>query len=197
MRHLLLLLLLASPVQAEDIRSAVFAGGCFWCVESDFDHVEGVVETTSGYTGGQLENPTYDLVSNTDTGHREAVLIKYDADRVSYEALLDYFWRSIDPLDPNGQFCDKGNSYKSAIYAVSDAQFAAAEASRAGVAARFSDPIATEILRTSKFWPAEGFHQDYAQKNPLRYKFYRSRCGRDRRVQEVWGDEAIDPGGHS
>jgi peptide-methionine (S)-S-oxide reductase len=194
MRYLLALLLLFPAVaKAEDIQTAIFAGGCFWCVESDFDLVNGVVETTSGYTGGTMENPTY---PNHGT-HREAVLIRYDADVVSYEQLLNYFWRSIDPFDPNGQFCDKGNSYKSAIYAVNGTQEAAAKASKAALDGRFSQPIATEVLRTDKFWPAEGYHQDYYLKNPLKYKFYRSRCGRDRRVQQIWGDEAIDTSGHS
>lgn len=199
MRVLLILLFCLSPVaaSAEDLKSAIFAGGCFWCVESDFDLVEGVAETTSGYTGGAFENPSYKDVTHKDTGHREAVLVRYDPEVVSYEELLHHFWRSIDPLDPNGQFCDKGDSYKSAIYTVEAAQFDAATASKAELAMLFELPVATDILTTEKFWPAEDYHQDYYLKNPIRYNFYRSRCGRDKRVEEVWGDEAIDRSGHS
>ncbi len=194
MRLLLICLLFTSPVHAEDIRTAIFAGGCFWCVESDFDQVEGVTETVSGFTGGHVENPTYKQVSTSETGHREAVLVKYDAEIVGYETLLAHFWRSIDPFDAGGQFCDRGDSYRSAVYAVNASQQAAAEASKAGIAARFAQPVATEILRTDRFWPAEAYHQDYARKNPLRYSFFRARCGRDRRVKEIWGDAAAGHG---
>ena len=168
---------------------ATFAGGCFWCVESDFDKVPGVVRTISGYTGGLLKNPTYKQVSVGGTGHREAVQIFYDSKKVSYEKLLDIFWRSVDPTDAGGQFCDRGRSYETAIFANSPAQRRLAEASKqklnkSGV---LKKPIVTPIETAGVFYPAEDYHQDYYKKNPLRYKFYRYGCGRDARVREVWG----------
>ncbi|MCH7915500.1 MAG: peptide-methionine (S)-S-oxide reductase MsrA [Deltaproteobacteria bacterium] len=168
---------------------ATFAGGCFWCVESDFDKVPGVVRTISGYTGGLLKNPTYKQVSAGGTGHREAVQIFYDSKKVSYEKLLDIFWRSVDPTDAGGQFCDRGRSYETAIFANSPAQRRLAEASKqklnkSGV---LKKPIVTPIETAGVFYPAEDYHQDYYKKNPLRYKFYRYGCGRDARVREVWG----------
>ena len=168
---------------------ATFAGGCFWCVESDFDKVPGVVRTISGYTGGLLKNPTYKQVSAGGTGHREAVQIFYDSKKVSYEKLLDIFWRSVDPTDAGGQFCDRGRSYETAIFANSSAQRRLAEASKqklnkSGV---LKKPIVTPIETAGVFYPAEDYHQDYYKKNPLRYKFYRYACGRDARVREVWG----------
>ncbi len=169
---------------------ATFAGGCFWCVESDFDKVPGVVRTISGYTGGLLKDPTYKRVSAGGTGHREAVQIFYDSNRVSYEKLLDIFWRSVDPTDAGGQFCDRGQSYQTAIFANSPAQRRLAEASKqklnkSGV---LQKPIVTPIETAGVFYPAEDYHQDYYKKNPLRYKFYRYSCGRDARVVEVWGE---------
>lgn len=168
---------------------ATFAGGCFWCVEADFDKVPGVVRTISGYTGGQLKNPTYKQVSAGGTGHREAVQIFYDPKKVSYEKLLDTFWRSVDPTDAGGQFCDRGQSYETAIFANSPAQRRLAEASKqklnkSGV---LKKPIVTPIETAGVFYPAEGYHQNYYKKNPLRYKYYRYGCGRDARVREVWG----------
>ncbi len=168
---------------------ATFAGGCFWCVESDFDKVPGVVRTISGYTGGLLKDPTYKRVSAGGTGHREAVQIFYDSKKVSYEKLLDIFWLSVDPTDAGGQFCDRGQSYETAIFANSPAQRRLAEASKqklnkSGV---LKKPIVTPIETAGAFYPAEDYHQDYYKKNPLRYKIYRYACGRDARVGEVWG----------
>ncbi len=178
---------------AEDgFEVATFAGGCFWCVESDFDAVPGVVRTVSGYTGGTVAEPTYEQVSAGGTGHREAVQIFYDPQRVAYAALVEIFWRSVDPTDGGGQFCDRGQSYETAIFANSLEQKQQAEASkgalqRSGVLDR---PVATPIEVARAFYPAEDYHQDYYRKNPLRYNFYRYRCGRDSRVEELWGEDA-------
>ncbi len=171
---------------------ATFAGGCFWCVEADFDAVPGVVRTISGYTGGASKNPTYRQVSAGGTGHREAVQIFYDPKKVSYEKLLDVFWRSVDPTDAGGQFCDRGRSYETAIFANSPAQRRLAEASKrmlqeSGV---LKAPIVTPVETAGAFTPAEGYHQDYYKKSPLRYKLYRYGCARDSRVRELWGKDA-------
>jgi peptide-methionine (S)-S-oxide reductase len=185
-------LTLAAPAAvAEDLKKAIFAGGCFWCVEADFDKVPGVVETISGYTGGNVKNPTYQQVSYEDTGHFEAVEITYDAERVSYEDLLHTYWRTVDPTDPRGQFCDKGPSYRTAIFVATDAQRAAAEASKAKARQALGQEIVTEIRDAGTFWPAEEYHQDYYKKNPVQYNFYRWRCGRNDRVEELWGDAAF------
>ena len=175
------------------IERAVFAGGCFWCVESDFDHVPGVLKTVSGFTGGSVANPTYKQVVREDTGHREAVLITFDPKVVSYAALLDVYWRSVDPTDAGGQFCDRGHSYSTAIYATSQAQLEAAQASKAALEKAGlpgGRPIVTEIVIAGPFWPAEEYHQDYYEKSPVQYKFYRWNCGRDARIEELWGSEA-------
>ena len=182
---------LGSIGQAKDLQTAIFAGGCFWCVESDFDHVDGVVETISGYTGGTLANATYKQVGRGDTGHFEAVKITFDADVVSYEQLLYVFWRTVDPTDAGGQFCDRGAPYRTAVFATTNAQAAAAEASKAALDGRLSGAIVTPILAASDFWDAEGYHQNYHNTHKLKYKFYRSRCGRDARVAQLWGDEAV------
>jgi peptide-methionine (S)-S-oxide reductase len=166
---------------------ATFAGGCFWCVEADFDKVTGVLSTTSGYIGGRTANPTYEQVVRGDTGHAEAVEIAFDPARVSYQQLLDVFWRNIDPLAKDRQFCDQGNQYRSAIFYHDDEQRRLAEASKAKVTARFKQPIHTQIAAATTFYKAEDYHQDYYRKNPLRYNFYRSSCGRDGRLEEVWG----------
>jgi peptide-methionine (S)-S-oxide reductase len=169
---------------------ATFAGGCFWCVESDFDHVDGVLETVSGYTGGSSENPTY----HDHSGHREAVRITYDPDKVSYQRLLHVFWRSVDPTDKYGQFCDRGYSYSTAIYANSEDHLTKAMASKAELekSGKVDDSIVTPVEKAGTFWPAEDYHQEYYKKNPYRYNFYRFSCGRDARLKEVWGDEAMD-----
>jgi len=166
---------------------ATFAGGCFWCVESDFDKVDGVISTTSGYTGGSLANPTYQQVSAGGTGHAEAVEIVYDPTKVSYEKLLDVFWHNHDPFAKNAQFCDHGSQYRAAIFYHDDEQRRLAEASKQAAQARFKQPIQTEIKAAGPFYEAEDYHQDYYMKNPVRYKFYRYNCGRDRRLEEVWG----------
>jgi len=184
---------IAAGAQDRDLRVAVFAGGCFWCVESDFDGVPGVVRTVSGYTGGHLKDPTYRDVTIGGTGHREAVQIFYDPGKVGYGQLLDVFWRSVDPTDPDGQFCDRGQSYKTAIFVASAEERRLAEASKRAIetSGKLGAPIVTPIEDAGPFYPAEDYHQDYYEKNPVRYKFYRYRCGRDSRIKELWGDEAL------
>ena len=179
----------ASPKGAE---VATFAGGCFWCVESDFDKVPGVVRTISGYTGGLLKDPTYKRVSAGGTGHREAVQIFYDSNKVSYEKLLDIFWRSVDPTDAGGQFCDRGRSYETAIFANSPVQRRLAEASKRQLTESevLKKSIVTPIETAGAFYPAEDYHQDYYKKSSVRYKIYRFGCRRDARIREVWGKVA-------
>lgn len=171
---------------------AIFAGGCFWCVESDFDKVEGVLSTTSGYIGGSNANPTYEQVSSKRTGHAEAVEIVFDPRKVSYAALVEFFWRTIDPTVKDRQFCDVGSPYRSAIFAVNDEQLKVALDSRAALekSKPFKEAIVTEITKASAFYPAETYHQDYHLKNPIRYEYYRASCGRDARLKELWGDKA-------
>ncbi len=170
-------------------QKATFAGGCFWCVESDFDKVSGVIETVSGYTGGAETNPTYKQVSAGSTGHAEAVQITYDPDKISYERLLEIFWHSIDPTTANRQFCDVGRQYRTAIFYHDENQKQLAEASKAKLASAkpFKEAIVTEIVSATEFYAAEDYHQDYHNKNPLRYSFYRHSCGRDARLEELWG----------
>jgi peptide-methionine (S)-S-oxide reductase len=168
--------------------TAVFAGGCFWCMEKPFDQIPGVISTTSGYTGGRVDNPTYELVGSGTTGHIEAVQIVYDPARVTYQQLLDVYWPQVDPFDGEGQFCDKGSTYVPAIFPANPQETASAEASKAAIAARFSgQTIAVRIIPAKTFWPAEDYHQDYYQKNPVRYAYYRNGCGRDARLRAVWG----------
>ena len=179
---------------AEDgLEVATFAGGCFWCVESDFDAVPGVVRTVSGYTGGTVAEPTYERVSAGGTGHREAVQIFYDPQRVAYAALVEIFWRSVDPTDRGGQFCDRGESYETAIFANSLEQKQQAEASKGALQGSgvLTQPIVTPIEAAGPFYPAEDYHQNYYQVNPLRYGFYRYRCGRDARIEALWGEDAF------
>ena len=168
---------------------ATFAGGCFWCMEPPFDKLDGVVATVSGYTGGTVEDPSYEEVSAGGTGHAEAVRIEFDPQEVSYEKLLEVFWRNIDPVTANRQFCDGGEQYRSAIFVHDAAQAAAARASLAALAegGRLPGPIVTQIVEAGPFWAAEDYHQDYYVKNPVRYKFYRFNCGRDERLRELWG----------
>ena len=170
--------------------TAIFAGGCFWCTEADFEKVPGVIGAVSGYTGGTTANPTYEQVSADATGHYEAVRLTYDPARVGYAALIDYYFRTVDPTDAGGQFCDRGSSYRTAIFVADPAQRAAAEAEKAEVDALLDAPVATPVLPAAPFYPAEGYHQNYYKKNSLKYKFYRARCGRDERLEEVWGGEA-------
>ncbi|MDI1286880.1 MAG: peptide-methionine (S)-S-oxide reductase MsrA [Reyranella sp.] len=168
---------------------AIFAGGCFWCMEPPFDKVDGVLATTSGYTGGAKIDPTYEQVSAGRTGHYEALQVDYDPARVSYEQLLEVFWRNIDPLDAGGQFCDKGPQYRAAIFVTDDRERALAEASKAALekSGKLPGRIVTEVLRAAKFYPAEAYHQDYYRKNPTAYTYYRWTCGRDRRLERLWG----------
>jgi peptide-methionine (S)-S-oxide reductase len=168
---------------------ATFAGGCFWCIEPPYDELEGVISTISGYTGGTKKNPTYEEVSAGTTGHAEAVQITYDPTKISYEKLLDVFWRNIDPLTANAQFCDSGSQYRSAIFYHDETQRNLAEASKKRLQSRFKEPIVTEIVRATEFYSAEDYHQDYYKKNPVRYKIYRYSCGRDRRLQKLWETE--------
>ncbi len=170
---------------------AIFAGGCFWCMESDFEKLEGVTDVISGFTGGTLENPTY---TGDHTGHYEAVEISYDPDKVSYQQLLDHYWINIDPFDDRGQFCDKGHSYLAAIFVANDMERKLAEASKRSVVEQFPDQtVVTPILDISTFYPIKGkesYHQDYYKNSPVRYKYYRWSCGRDQRLKEIWGDMA-------
>jgi peptide-methionine (S)-S-oxide reductase len=200
-RHAVLALLgalfLAAPAPAQTepaarLAKATFAGGCFWCMEPPYDDLPGVVSTTSGYIGGQKPNPTYEEVSTGGTGHAEAVEVVYDPAKIGYAELLEVFWRNIDPLDAGGQFCDRGDQYRSAIFYHDEEQKRLAEESKRAIdeAERFERAVVTEILPAIRFYAAEGYHQDYYEKNPVRYKFYRYRCGRDARLEELWGEAA-------
>jgi peptide-methionine (S)-S-oxide reductase len=177
--------------QTSDARyeKATFAGGCFWCMEPPFDELRGVIATTSGYTGGRTKSPTYEQVSSGGTGHAEAVEVVYDPSKITYARLLDVFWKNIDPITPNRQFCDIGTQYRSAIYYQTEEQKRLAEASKKVLenSARFEQPIVTEIAAASPFYRAEEYHQDYYKKNPIRFKYYKYRCGRDQRLEELWG----------
>ncbi|MEJ8573046.1 peptide-methionine (S)-S-oxide reductase MsrA [Microbaculum marinum] len=166
--------------------TAVFAGGCFWCMEAPFDKIPGVISTTSGYAGGRVANPTYRQVSAGGTGHLEVVKVVYDPNRVSYEKLLDTFWHNVDPFDGGGQFCDRGSQYLSAIFASGD-QKRAAQASKEALEQKFGRSIATQVRGAATFYPAEDYHQNYYRTNAVKYRFYRSRCGRDARLKAVWG----------
>ena len=186
----LVLALAASAAQAQPSAVATFAGGCFWCVEADFHKVPGVISTTSGYTGGTLPNPSYEQVSAKHTGHAEAVQVVYDPTKVSYAQLLDKYWHSIDPTTLNRQFCDVGTPYRTVIFVHDAAQAAAAKASLEALqkSKPFKEPIVTTIEPAGPFYPAEEYHQDYYKKNPVRYNYYRFACGRDARLQELWGN---------
>ena len=180
---------LAAPAaaQAQHTASVVLAGGCFWCMEPPYDKTDGVISTISGYSGGKTAKPTYEQVSSGSTGHIEVVKIEYDPAKVSFEKLLEVFWQNIDPLDAAGQFCDKGPQYRSAIFFGNEQEKALAEASKQQIAGKLSQAVATDILPAAEFYPAEDYHQDYYVKNPLKYKFYRYGCGRDARLETVWG----------
>lgn len=180
----------ASP--APNLAKAIFAGGCFWCVESDFDKIPGVISTTSGYTGGNTVNPSYEQVSTHTTGHAESVEVVYDPAKVSYERLVTYFWHTIDPTVKDQQFCDHGSPYRTAIFTNGPEQLKVAQAARAKLEKTkpFKEPVVTEIVPAGVFYPAEDYHQDYYKKNPIRYKYYRASCGRDARLQQLWGDQA-------
>jgi peptide-methionine (S)-S-oxide reductase len=198
-----LLAVLSVPAHAAKTETAIFAGGCFWCVEADFDHVPGVTETISGFTGGHVDNPTYRQVSHGGTGHKEAVKVTFDPAVVSYEKLLDAYWHSVDPTDSGGQFCDRGESYQTAIFVNSEEQRRLAEASKAAAEKELGRTVVTPILDAGPFWPAEEYHQNYYRsqdrtltrfgyvKKADAYKGYREGCGRDARVRAVWGDSAF------
>lgn len=184
----LVLALGAVAARAAEPQVAVFAGGCFWCVESDFDSVPGVIETTSGYAGGTSENPTYE--NHVAGGHREVLQIKFDPDKVSYGALADILFRTTDPTDGGGQFCDRGFAYTTAIYALNPEQASQAEAAKAKAQAELGKPIVTPIEPAAKFWPAEDYHQNFASRNAIRYWYYRNGCGRNDAVEALWGTKA-------
>ena len=186
----LVLIFLAAPAPAQETRVAIFAGGCFWCVEADFDRIPGVLETVSGFTGGTVENPSYRDVVRGGTGHREAVRIVYDPARVSYDDLLVAFWHSVDPTDGGGQFCDRGRSYETAIFVTGEDQRKRAASSKAAAMKALGREIVTPIETAGAFYPAEDYHQDFYRKSPVRYKFYRWNCGRNQRIAEVWGERA-------
>jgi len=182
---------LAAPA-AQQLQKATFAGGCFWCMEHPFDELPGVVSVTSGYTGGQKRNPTYQEVSAGGTGHAEAVQIVYDASRIGYQKLLDRFWHNIDPTVKDRQFCDVGHQYRGAVFYHDEEQRRLALQSRRALESGkpFREPVVTEVVAASQFYPAEEYHQHYYKKNPIRYKYYRTSCGRDKRLRELWGDAA-------
>lgn len=188
----LTLLLLIHPSVMADEATAVFAGGCFWCMEPPFDKLKGVSKTTSGYTGGRTKNPTYKDVSRGDTGHVEVIEVRYDPQLVSYQTLLEVYWRNVDPFDLNGQFCDKGESYRPEIFYNSQRQKKLAQQSLQALNAsgRFDEKIAVPVTAAATFYKAETYHQDYYQKNPVRYNYYRWGCGRDKRLKQVWYEEA-------
>lgn len=173
----------AAADDSAETASAVFAGGCFWCMESDFEKLAGVGDVVSGYAGGLKQNPTYE---NHD-GHLEVVRVPYDPNVVSYRELVDYFFRHIDPLDDGGQFCDRGHSYTTAVFYSTTDEYDAAKAGKEAAEAALGQPVVTPLVQLDRFWEAEGYHQDYYKKNPVRYKFYRTSCGRDRRIGKVWG----------
>ena len=180
-----------SAVDDESVKTAIFAGGCFWCSESDFEKLDGVISVISGYTGGKEKDPTYIQVSAGRTSHTEGVEVRYDPEKISYSELVEFFWRTIDPTQVNGQFCDKGKQYRTAIYYQNDAEKNILEQSLATLneSKPFEEPIVTEIAAASKFYPAEEYHQDYYKRNEYRYKFYRWSCGRDQRIEELWGKQ--------
>ena len=177
---------------AQQLQEATFAGGCFWCMEQPFEELPGVVSVTSGYTGGQKKNPSYEEVSAGGTGHAEAVQIVYDPAKIGYDKLLDRFWHNIDPTVKDRQFCDKGNQYRSGIFYHDEEQRRLAQLSKNALEANkpFKEPLVTEIVPASQFYPAEEYHQKYYKKNPIRYKYYRTSCGRDQRLRELWGSAA-------
>ena len=176
----------AVSTRADETRTAIFAGGCFWCVEDVFDHVDGVTETISGYAGGETPNPTY----GSHKGYVEALKVTYDPSKVTYAQLLDQYWRNIDPFDPSGQFCDKGPAYRTAVFVSNDEERSRAEETKQEIEKRFGKDVATEIRETSTFYAAEGYHQDYHEENPVSYKVYKWNCGRAQRLADIWGEKS-------
>lgn len=188
-----LLVLAGSQSVAAAEQTAVFAGGCFWCLEHDLEHLPGVIDAISGYSGGHVDQPTYRQVSGEDTGHQEAVQVRFDPAVISYSTLLLSYWRNVDPFDGGGQFCDRGDSYRPVIFTADAAQAHAAESSAVAAAqdlGRSRSAIKVELRGAAPFWPAEDYHQNYAELNDLKYSFYRFSCGRDRRLDAVWGSQA-------
>jgi len=185
-------MLAAGPASAADLEKAIFAGGCFWCMEAPFDKLPGVVSVTAGYTGGHKKSPTYKEVSAGGTGHAEAVQVAYDPSKISYSALLAAFWRNVDPTVADRQFCDVGHQYRAAIFYQGEEQRKSALQSKAAVekSRTFREAVVTEITPATEFYPAEEYHQHYYKKNPLRYSYYRSGCGRDKRLKDLWGSGA-------
>ena len=179
-----------APALEAGQKEAVFAGGCFWCMEKPFDVVDGVISTTSGYTAGPEKAPSYDQVSSKQTGHTEAIRVVYDPEKVTYDRLLEVFWHNIDPTQANGQFCDRGKQYRTGVYTNDAGEKAKAEATKAKVAEELGKPVVTEIEPLGAFWVAEAYHQDFYEKNPMHYTRYRTGCGRDRRLAELWGEQA-------
>jgi len=182
------------PLSAVQTETATFAGGCFWCMEAPFEKIDGVLNVVSGYTGGKMENPTYEAVSSGKSGHLEAIQITYDPAKISYDTLIEVLWRQIDPTDAGGSFVDRGPQYRSVVFYHNDTQKQAAEKSKADLAAtgKYNAPIATEIIPYDKFYPAEDYHQDYYKNNPIRYKYYRHGSGRDHYLKKIWGDEPLN-----
>jgi peptide-methionine (S)-S-oxide reductase len=192
-KAVLALLLLASTAGAAEKGEAVFAGGCFWCMETAFEGVPGVISAVSGYAGGGEKNPSYEQVGSGTTGHAESVKVTFDPAKISYAKLLEIYWHNIDPFSSEGQFCDRGHQYRSAIFWADDAQKKAAEDSKRAVEKQLGKKVVTEIVAATPFWPAEDYHQDFYKKNPVRYYSYRAGCGRDARLKEVWGAQAPAP----
>ncbi len=183
----------SSDSDSDSIRVATFAGGCFWCMEPPFDEMQGVLSTTSGYTGGRIDDPTYDQVKTGRTGHIESMQVKFDSSVVTYQKLLWLFWHNVDPTQAGGQFCDRGNQYRTAIFYHDEKQKELAQETKAEVRGQLGKRVHTEIIAATEFYPAEDYHQDYYRKNPKKYKFYRFTCGRDRQLDAVWGDKARKP----
>jgi len=186
---MILLMAVGSTGHSAEPAKAVFAGGCFWCMEEAFEKIEGVISVTSGYMGGRTSNPTYEEVSAGNTGHAESVEVVYDPAKATYQKLLDHFWKNVDPVTPNAQFCDHGSQYRAAIFYGNEQEKQQAEASKQAIvqSKRFKEPIVTEVTMASKFYPAEDYHQDFYKKNPIRYKFYKTSCGRVNRLEMLWG----------
>ena len=184
---ILIVVSFAGTAKADDSQRAIFAGGCFWCMQSEFSGTEGVASVTSGYSGGTVKNPTYEQVSSGTTGHAESILVVYDPSKVSYEKLLKIYWGNIDPTDQGGQFADRGTQYRTAIFYTSEEQRTLAEASKKTVEAKLQKPIHTEITKAGEFYPAEEYHQDYAKKNPVHYNAYKYGSGRVSKLKELWG----------
>jgi peptide-methionine (S)-S-oxide reductase len=187
---LLATLLIGSTAYAQNKAEAVFAGGCFWCMETAFEGVPGISSAVSGYAGGSKKNPTYEEVGSGSTGHAESVKVTFDPAKISYAKLLEIYWHNVDPFSSGGQFCDRGNQYRSAIFVANAEQKKAAEESKKAVEKQLGKPVVTEIVMNNEFWPAEEYHQDFYKKNPTRYYSYRAGCGRDARLKEVWGAQA-------